>query len=195
VNNSPDIMKEHKGCMKNSVQRERERVNRDLQPTNRRRYFISDHIHSALSNLSTIQLHESLLSDIKSQSRSVDSNEIDRRARSSVGQIPARSAVRRVPDDVEGAAEERERRDVAERGETRRQPVRAVRARYAVHRAGLVVVGRVERRAEGWRCCGRRWLRWLWTFAGIGRGWVRLFGRVVRRGSVSWRGGSVGWLG
>ena len=193
-------------CSQRKREKERESKtshSRYLQSTNRRRNLGGDHVHSALSNLSTVQLHESLLGEVETRTGSVNRNELDRRARDGVGQVPAGAAVGRVPDDVERAADGGEGRDVAERGEARRKSVRAVRARDVVHRASLIVVRRVEGGAESRR---RRRRRRLWGLAarigGRGRGcvglgfcgWIRLLGGVVR-GGVRSGGGGVGRLG
>lgn len=125
MSNSPD-MKEYSGrCMRQKYsQRQikcvKSRFYRVLQSTIRGRNLGSNHIQKAQSDLTTVQLHESLLGDIESRAGSIDGDDVDRGARGGVGQLPARAAVGRVPDDVERAAEEREYRDVAECGEASR---------------------------------------------------------------------------
>ena len=160
-----------------------------LQSTNRRRYFCGDHFYNALSYLAAVQMHEGFLCDVKARAGGVDSSDVDGHPRCRVSQAPAPTAVRRVPHDVEGAADERERRNIAKRCEPPGQAVRAIRARNVVERAILIVVCSVEGHFQSGR--GRRRLRRTAAAAGLGRGhvgirrcrcgWVRLFGRRVRR--------------
>lgn len=133
------------------ITRER-RMRCALQSTNRRGHFAGDNVQNTLPDLTAIQLHESLLRDIKPRPGSIDSDKIDRRARRRVGQAPARAAVGRVPDHIERAADERELWNVAERREARDEAVRAVGARDVVERAALVVERRVVCGAQGHRC-------------------------------------------
>jgi hypothetical protein len=159
-----------------------------LQPTERRSYSGGDHVQNALSYLAAVQMHERFLCNVKASAGSVNGSDDDGHARRRVGQAPAPAAVGRVPHDVEGATDVRERRDIAERRESPGQAIRTVRARNVVERAVLVVVRGVEGRFKGGR--GRRRLRGAAVAAGLERGhvgirrhgcgWVRLFGRRVR---------------
>ena len=160
-----------------------------LQSTNRRRYFCGDHVYNALSYLAAVQMHEGFLCDVKARAGGVDGSNVDGHARRRIGQAPAPTAVGRVPHDVEGTADERERRNVAKRCKPPGQAVRAIRARNVVERAVLIVVSGVEGHFQSGR--GRRRHRRAaaaarlgWGHVGIRRrrcGWVRLFGRCVRR--------------
>jgi hypothetical protein len=160
------------------------------QTTNRRRNLVRHHVNSTQTTLTTSQLVEGHLRDIETRASSVNSGDVDRHAIRLVGQRPARTAVRRVPRDVERAADERERGKIAERREARRKTIRTIRARDAVERARLVVegdvVGGAQRRRRG--RVGLR--RHVWGRRGrVGAG--RL-GRVGG-GGVWWRGhGRVG---
>lgn len=123
-----------------------------LQATDRRRHLGSDHVNNTLPNLTPIQLHEGLLSEVETSAGGVDGGDIDPRARSGVSHVPAPAAIGRVPDDVKGASDERERGDAAERRESVDEAVRPVRARYAIERAARVVERVIVRGAQGrWR--------------------------------------------
>ena len=122
-----------------------------LQSADGRRYFAGDHVQNALPNLTAVQLHESLLSDVEPSPSGVDSGNVDRHARRRVSQAPASATVRRVPHDVERTADEGERRNIAESRKPRDQTVRAVRARDAIQRAILVVECSVECGSQGRR--------------------------------------------
>jgi len=97
-----------------------------LQSTDGRSHFAGDHVQDALPDLTTVQLHESLLRDVESGTGGVHSDDIDRHPRRRIGQTPAPAAVGRVPDHVERAADEGELGDIAERRETRGETVRPV---------------------------------------------------------------------
>jgi hypothetical protein len=101
-----------------------------LQSTDRRRKLISDYIDMALVNLTTGQRLESFLCDNETRASSINSSHVDRHARRWVGQAPARAAVRRVPHDIKGAADERERWYIAERRESRGEPIQNQGNRY-----------------------------------------------------------------
>jgi hypothetical protein len=176
--------------LKQYKQAKRLKLEIQSQTTNRRRNLVRHHVNSTQTTLTTSQLVEGHLRDIETRASSVNSGDVDRHAIRLVGQRPARTAVRRVPRDVERAADERERGEIAERREARRETVRAIRARDAVERARLIVesnvVGGAQRRRRG--RVGLR--RHVWGRRGrVGAG--RL-GRVGG-GGVWWRGhGRVG---
>ena len=90
--------------------------------------------------------------DVETTRGGVDGGNLNRHARRRVGDVPAPAAIRRVPRNVESAADEREVGDVAERRESRRKAVRPVRACDTVERASLVVERSIIRGAQGrWR--------------------------------------------
>ena len=145
-----------------------------LQTTNRRGNFLRYHVDGTKPALSASQLVESLLGEVKARAGSIDSRDIDRRASRGISHGPARAAVGRVPDDVEHAADEGERGNIAERWEARRETVLAIGARNAVERAGLIVERSVERGAQR-----RRRVRLPWRIRGrVGRVGRRLLGRI-----------------
>ncbi len=80
-------------------------------------------------NLSTVQVNESLLSDVETISGGVDGGEIDPPVRLLVGQLPALAAVGRAPFGVECAAEIWEVGEILEMRVCTGETVRPVRAR------------------------------------------------------------------
>ena len=121
------------------------------QSTDRRSYFGGDNVQNTLSYLAAVQMHERFLCDIKASPGGVNGSNDDGHARRCVGQAPAPAAVGRVPHDVEGTTDERERRNIAKRRESSGQAVRTVRARNVVERTFLVIVRGVEGRFKGGR--------------------------------------------
>jgi len=133
-------------------EKEREEEVAHLQTTAEKWGLVGNHIDGALIRVSTSQHLESLFRDVEARTGGVDSGDVDRLARLRVSHAPARAAIGRVPRDVKGAADERERGQVAERREPRGEPIGAVGACDTIHRAPTVVERGVERRAQG-----RRW--------------------------------------
>ena len=98
-----------------------------------------------MSDLTTVQRFERLRCQVETSARGVDGGHNDRRPVRRVGDAPAFAAVRRVPRDVESAADVRE---VGKRGERRERGYEAVvpvRACDVVERLGGVVEKGVER--------------------------------------------------
>src|SRR6266851_6276478 len=89
-----------------------------LQSTDRGRNFSGVHIKHALPYVTTVQLHERLLCDVETSPGSVNGRDVNRHPRRRVCDVPARAAIGRIPDDIESAANERERGNVAERRES-----------------------------------------------------------------------------
>jgi hypothetical protein len=184
--------------LKEYKQAKRLKLEIQSQTTNRRRNLVRHHVNSTPTTLTTSQLVEGHLRDIETRASSVNSGDVDRHAIRLVGQRPARTAVRRVPRDVERAADERERGKIAERREARRKTIRTIRARDAVESARLVVEGDVVGGAQR-RGCGRVGLRrHVWGRRGrVGGGRLGWVGG----GGVWWRGhgrvgdGRLGWVG
>jgi len=103
--------------------------------------------------LTTVQPREHLPCHVESGTRSVDGSHRDQNPVCRVRDVPARATVRRVERDVEGAADEGERRNCTERREFHGKTVLAVWACDIVERTTFVVVCDVECGAE--RC-------WSW---------------------------------
>jgi hypothetical protein len=185
--------------LKQYKQAKRLKLEIQSQTTNRRRNLVRHHVNSTQTTLTTSQLVEGHLRDIETRASSVNSGDVDRHAIRLVGQRPARTAVRRVPRDVERAADERERGEIAERREARRETVRAIRARDAVERARLIVesnvVGGAQRRRRGrvglrrhvWGRRGRVGAGRLGRVGGGGVWWMAA-GSRTSRGWTAWAG-------
>jgi len=94
------------------------------------------------------------LCNVETTRGSVDGSHLNRHPRRRVRDVPAPAAIRRVPYNVESAANERKVRDVAEGRESRRKTVRPVRACDAVERASLIVERSVVCGAQGRRRVG-----------------------------------------
>ena len=105
--------------------------------------------------MTTVQPREHLLCHAESGTRSVDGSHRDQNPVCRVRDVPARATVRRVERDVEGAADEGERRNCTERREFRGKTVLAVWACDIVERTTFVVVCDVECGAEGCQSWGR----------------------------------------
>jgi len=91
--------------------------------TDRGRNFVGNHVNHALTNLTTVQLLKRLLCNVESTTGGVDGSNLNRHPRRRVRDVPAPAAIRRVPNDVESAADEREGGNVAELWEFRGKTV------------------------------------------------------------------------
>jgi len=120
---------------------------RHLQSAERAWNFGRNHVENALPDLTTVQRFERSSCHVETSARGVDRGHIDRRPVRRVSDAPAIAAVRRVPRDVESAADVREIGNRGERRERGDEAVGPVRARDVVERAGGVVERGVERGA------------------------------------------------
>ena len=111
------------------------------------RKFDSDDINHVYVCIILGQFLERLLCEVETNIGSVDGGHLNRHARRRVRNVPARTAIRRVPLDVESAANEWEGRNVAERREFRCETEFPIGACDAVHRAFTVVERGIERGA------------------------------------------------
>ena len=136
------------GCNKQS-KRKRSGILRRRLGARSGRNFISDDIDHAYVRIAVGQIRESLLCEVETNAGSVDGGELNRHARRGVSDVPARAAIRRVPHDVESAADEWEGRKAAERREVRVETVVPIGACNGVHRAIRVVERGVPRGFQG----------------------------------------------
>ena len=133
-----------------------------LQSTDRGSNSVGDHVNHTPTNLTAVQLLKCLLCNVETSRGGVNGGDLNRQARHRVSDIPAPTAIRRVPHNIERTANEREVGNVTERRESSRKTVRPVRACDIVERTSLVVKRSITRGTQGrWRVRLRVVIVWL----------------------------------